>query len=212
MMHKIVLLRHGLSVANQKKIVQGQLDYPLAEEGRNQAQLLAAYWKNREVGFDQVIASPLMRARETAEIIAEALNADLVFDELWMELHLGSAQGVDYETFRKRIIEKPLVSPYEPRFDDGESEWDLFLRAGRAIQDIIRSSPGSYLVVSHGGILSAAIRSILGITPGGGRPLSPRIYFDNTGHTILEFEKETARWSIIKMNVTRHLAEDEKRS
>jgi broad specificity phosphatase PhoE len=209
MSHKLVLLRHGLSVANQEQIVQGQLDYPLADEGRKQAQILAAYWKKREVAFDQVIASPLMRARQTAEIIAESLAVDLVFDEMWMELHLGSAQGVDYKTFRKRIVEKHLTSPYEPRFGDGESEWDLFLRAARAVQKIIRSSPGSYLVVSHGGILGAAIRSVLGLTPGGGRPLSPRIYFANTGYAVLEFEMETARWSIMKLNVTRHLAEDE---
>jgi broad specificity phosphatase PhoE len=211
MSHKIILLRHGLSIANKDQIVQGQLDFPLAEEGRRQAQILAAYWKAGEIRFDKVIASPLLRARETAEIIAETLNVDLIFDEIWMERHFGSAQGVDYNTINKWHNEKPIPSPYESPHDDGESEWDLFLRGARAVQKIIQLPPGAYLIVAHGGILGAAIRATLGLSPGGGRAMPPRIYFNNTGYSLLEYDMETARWSIVKLNVTRHLTEDENR-
>ncbi|MFN3491164.1 MAG: histidine phosphatase family protein, partial [Anaerolineales bacterium] len=81
----ITLLRHGESVGNAEMRWQGQKDYPLTERGRAQAQALAARWKQAEVKFDAVIASPLSRAKETAEIITSSLNVDVQFDELWME-------------------------------------------------------------------------------------------------------------------------------
>ncbi|MCK5318320.1 MAG: phosphoglycerate mutase family protein, partial [Anaerolineales bacterium] len=45
MVHKITLLRHGLSVGNQKGIIQGQMDYPLSDEGSKQTHSLLRYWK-----------------------------------------------------------------------------------------------------------------------------------------------------------------------
>ncbi len=82
----ITLLRHGESVGNAEGYFQGQSDFPLTERGRAQARSLAARWKREKKEFDYIIASPLVRAHETAEIIAEALKHPI--DEtntLWME-------------------------------------------------------------------------------------------------------------------------------
>jgi len=66
MEHKLTLLRHGLSTGNEKGIIQGQKDYPLAKEGIEQSRLLSQYWKDHDVSFDTIIASPLLRAKQTA--------------------------------------------------------------------------------------------------------------------------------------------------
>ncbi|RPI31749.1 MAG: histidine phosphatase family protein, partial [Chloroflexota bacterium] len=70
--YHLILLRHGESVGNANGVYQGQADFELSDLGRRQAQALAERWVAEEKTFDLVISSPLLRARQTAEIIAEA--------------------------------------------------------------------------------------------------------------------------------------------
>ena len=75
--YQFVFLRHGESVGNAESRWQGQSDYPLTEKGRAQARALAERWKFENVKFNLAISSPLIRAKETAEIIASALNVNV---------------------------------------------------------------------------------------------------------------------------------------
>ena len=204
-MYKFTLLRHGLSVANQDQILQGRHDSPLSEKGRRQVDELLSNWASQEIHFDLIISSPLLRARQTAEIIAEKLETEIEFDEIWMERDGGEAEGVDLATARTWYEDRPPPSAYEPLFDTGESEWELFLRAGAAVQALLRKPPGSYLIVSHGGILGSAMRAILGVPPDAGRHRPVRIAFHNTGYAVLRYNSEEARWIIEKINATNHL-------
>ncbi|MEJ2013641.1 MAG: histidine phosphatase family protein [Anaerolineales bacterium] len=97
MTHTITFLRHGLSVANENGIVQGQMDFPLSELGIAQVNALAAYWSDHHVEFDHLISSPLSRASSTAEILGQALQIQVEYDEHWMERLSGTAQGKAYE-------------------------------------------------------------------------------------------------------------------
>jgi broad specificity phosphatase PhoE len=205
MNYEFTFLRHGLSVANQDQILQGQHDSPLSEEGCCQVEELVSCWVSGDVHFDLIIASPLLRARQTAEIIAEKLECKIRFDEIWMERYSGEAEGVDFATAQTWYEGRPLPSTYEPLFETGESEWELFLRAGTAIQALLRKPPGSYLIVSHGGILGAAIRAILGVSPTAGRYRPVAIAFDNTGYAVVHYGLERSRWAVVKLNVTDHL-------
>jgi hypothetical protein len=56
-----------------------------------------------------------------------------------------------------------FMTPYTHFGETGESRWELYLRAGRAIQHILDRSPGRYLVAAHGGVLNMALYAILGI-------------------------------------------------
>ena len=67
LIYHITFLRHGESVGNAEDRFQGQADFPLTEKGRLQAQALARRWQDEGVSFDHCIASPLVRARQTAE-------------------------------------------------------------------------------------------------------------------------------------------------
>jgi broad specificity phosphatase PhoE len=205
MSHTITFLRHGLSVANENGIVQGQMDYPLSEQGIAQANALAAYWSDHHFEFDLLISSPLVRASSTAEIISRALRIPVEYDESWMERLSGTAQGKAYEALDTLAASSMQPSSHDPLFEHGESEWDLFLRAAAAIQKLVRRPSGSYLVVSHGAILAAAFRAIFGVSPPSGRTRPLRIRFENTGYSIFEYHSGDARWSLRKHNVTTHL-------
>ncbi|MFN2273479.1 MAG: histidine phosphatase family protein [Anaerolineales bacterium] len=205
MTHTFTFLRHGLSVGNKNDIVQGQMDFPLSEEGIHQARQLASHWFARKVTFDLIISSPLTRARRTAEILQQSLSCPIEFDDRWKERLSGIAQGISYEQIDQLFGDRPFPSSHDPIFDQGESEWDLFMRAAASVQDLVRRPQGSYLIVAHGAVLSAAFRSIMGISPPAGRVRPVRISFENTGYSIFDYDADMARWSLRKHNVTDHL-------
>jgi broad specificity phosphatase PhoE len=208
MTHTITLLRHGLSTANETGVVQGQLDYPLSDVGVAQATALAEYWLARRVAFDAIVSSPLLRARQTAEIIGTMLSVPIEYDRAWMERHMGSGQGLEGHEFDRLRESRPYLSPYEPSFDSGESNWDLHRRAGDALQSLIRRSPGNYLVVSHGALLNALLRAVLGLAPYG-RTRQPGFAFDNSAYARLLYDDASGGWQIHALNTTPHLDGDQ---
>lgn len=202
--HQLTLLRHGQSLANKNQILQGQLDSSLSEAGIQQSHSLAKLWELERVVFDLVISSPLQRARKTAEIISERLDLTIELIDGWMERKFGVAEGKPYEELQTLLQGRSSRSPYDPAFDDAESDWDLFIRASSSIQDILGREPGRYLVVSHGGMLNSALQSILGIppAPSGARSI---LRLENTGYAITEYSRLSESWIISVVNDTRHL-------
>ncbi len=198
-MHSITLLRHGESEGNQLGLLQGQSDYPLTTNGMEQAKALAAYWKSVDAKFDLVISSPLLRASQTAEIIANHLKIPIEFDPAWKERHFGRLQGVELRQIDQLTPPVDFFHPYEPIGENGESQLDLYLRASLAIQKIIRQPEGSSLVVSHGGILNKTLYVVMGITPQG-HYNSPIFHFGNTGYAQLRYNSVSRQWAVISLN------------
>jgi len=203
LIYHFTLLRHGESIGNAQSRWQGQSDYPLTDRGRAQARVLAERWQAEKVRFDLVIASPLVRARETAEIISQALNVQLEIDPIWMERDIGEMEGLTAEEVRQRP-QPPFVTPYIPIGGDGEGDWELYLRAGRALHALLRRPVGSYLVVSHGGMLNQLMHAIVGIAhhanPGG-----VRFHFENTSFSQVTYYPQKHRWAIDVVNDRAHL-------
>ena len=92
--YTFIFLRHGESIGNAEGKHQGQADFELTEKGRTQARALAERWQVEKQHFDRIVSSPLMRARETAEVISGMLNTPLEFDPLWMERDNGLLAGL----------------------------------------------------------------------------------------------------------------------
>ena len=198
----ITLLRHAESVGNAENVYQGQKDYPLTEKGREQAQALARRWQEEGATFDHIISSPLTRAKETAEIVASALNIPLEFDELWLERDNGKMSEMNPEE-REAAFSKP-VSLYRSPGETGEGEWDLYLRAGQAVQSLLNRPAGNYLIVSHGGILNKVLYSILGIAPDPGRR-GPRFDFPNAAFARLQYSAKWHSWRVMGLGDLHHL-------
>jgi 2,3-bisphosphoglycerate-dependent phosphoglycerate mutase len=207
-LYHLTLLRHAESLGNFEGRHQGQANFPLTERGREQVKSLLERWKSEAKQFDLVISSPLARARETAEIIASALNTPLEFDSLWMERDNGLMAGLSPEEVRQTLPQPGFVHPYQPVGQTGESQWQLYLRAGNALQSLFSHSPGRYLIVSHGGLLNMFFYAILGIAP---QPNfhGPRFRFNNCAFATLSYNPASHHWYILGVNDHLHTKAEE---
>lgn len=200
--YQFVFLRHGESVGNAESRWQGQSDYPLTEKGKAQAQSLAERWLAEGVKFDLAISSTLTRAKETAEIITSILNVNIEFDPIWLERNIGEMEGLTAE----EVHQKPRpshVTPYDSIGGDGEGDWALFLRAGQALQSLLRKPAGSYLIVSHGGLLNQLMHTIVGVPPHVD-PSGVRFRFENTAFARVNYYPYQHRWVIDAVNDHTH--------
>jgi len=206
--YHLILLRHGESQGNFEGRHQGQADFPLTDRGRAQSQALLERWKSETREFDLVISSPLTRAQETAEIIASGLNIPLELDSLWMERDNGLMAGLSEEEVRETLPQQPFIHPYLAIGQTGESQWELYLRAGKAVQSILNRPPGSYLIVSHGGLLNMFFYAILGIAP---QPNfhGPRFRFNNSAFATLSYNPTSHRWYVLGVNDHMHWNSEE---
>jgi 2,3-bisphosphoglycerate-dependent phosphoglycerate mutase len=205
--YDITLLRHAESVGNAKGYHQGQAEFPLTERGKLQAHRLADYWKSQGNDFDTCIASPQSRTCQTAEILAKALGLEIEYDPVWMERDNGYYAGLQHEEASKRFPYPDFQPLYKRIGQVGESEWELYLRGGRAIQSILHRQPGAYLIVSHGAILNMTMRALLGISPQANFQ-GARFRFRNTSFVTLSYRPEIHQWMVRGVNQRPHWPED----
>lgn len=149
-MPRILLVRHGQSVWNAAGRWQGQADIELSELGREQARAAM----NKLGSFDVIASSTLIRAMETAVIIAEGLGVGpIVPVPDLVERHAGEWSGLtrsDIETAW------PGYLADERRPPGYESDEDMFPRvlAGlRKVAGLVEDPDGQALVVAHGGLI-----------------------------------------------------------
>lgn len=149
-MTRILMIRHGQSEWNATGRWQGQADPPLTELGRHQAWSAAAHLG----AVDAIVASPLQRAADTAEIIAEQLGVGPVsFDPDLVERDAGEWSGL---TKPEIEAEYPGYIGRGDRPPSFEREDDLQVRALRALDRIAATyGDADVLVVSHGGVIYA---------------------------------------------------------
>ncbi len=207
--YKFIFLRHGESTGNAEGYFQGQGDFPLTKRGQEQASALAERWLEEKREFDYVISSPLSRARETAKIITEKISFPTTeFDPIWMERHNGNVTGMKHEEGRKKFPQPRYRNPYQVFAGSGEGDWELYLRAGHALQSLLMRPFGRYLIVSHGAILNYAMKSITGIAPHANYQ-GAQFRFRNTAFATLSYLPHAHRWYIEGLNDQHHWHEDD---
>ncbi|VXC22985.1 2,3-bisphosphoglycerate-dependent phosphoglycerate mutase [Microbacterium sp. 8M] len=160
----ITLVRHGQTDWNLEGRIQGSTDIPLNDTGRAQARDAA----RRLAGtpFDHVYASPLSRARETAEIIASELGLPAPLITVGMREHeFGDAEGMLWdqyvERFRARREEVPGAETVPALTARALASLDRIALAARR-----RSAPRveSVLICTHGGVIRALLEHVSGGT------------------------------------------------
>jgi len=102
----LLYLRHGQTDWNAQGRIQGRTDIPLNETGREQARAQALALVSHEPPVDVIYASPLLRARETAEIVQQSLEVPIYFDERLVERCFGSYEG----TLRAELVGGSIAS------------------------------------------------------------------------------------------------------
>ena len=160
---KIYLMRHGETDYNKKGLIQGSLDIPLNEYGIRLAELTRDGFRNEGLKFDKAYCSPLIRARQTADILLEGQDTLISYDDRICEMNFGEGEGI----LLKDISIKPEYQNIDYLFHDpekyvatefGESYEALFQRVKDFLEQEIYPKENTYenvLVCCHGGIIRA---------------------------------------------------------
>jgi probable phosphoglycerate mutase len=153
---RLILVRHGESTWNAEERLQGQLDPPLSDRGREQARALAGMVDG--LPTEQIVCSDLGRARETAELMGIQPRR---FDERWREIDVGAWGGRTAAEIDKQGSELTNWRGGPRTAPDGEP-WDAFAARVAGALDELVAAGGSWLVVSHGGCIRVAVAHITG--------------------------------------------------
>lgn len=152
-MAHVYFVRHGQTVWNVENKICGATESPLTEAGRQQARELAERIAGEGISFDEILYSPLSRARDTALIISEVTGVPAREDARLFEQNFGRWEGTarNGEQFRKE------KSSFASSYGGGESMLRLCQRIYNLL-DEIRNQDRTYLLVAHNGI-SRAVNS-----------------------------------------------------
>jgi len=194
---ELLLIRHALPV--RKEGVEGPADPVLAADGHRQAALLAAYLADEPL--DAVYASPLLRARQTAEPVAKVQDLPLIIDD-------GVAE---YDRLHNEYVPiEELKAANDPRWqailagDLGVPDLDPFeFRSNvvRAVEAIIERHPGrtKIAVVCHGGVINAYVSHMLGL------PDPTGFFYPNYTSIHRVAAARSGERSVLAINETAHL-------
>lgn len=175
-MLQVYLVRHGETLWNAARRIQGQSDSALTEKGEMQAHQVGERVKH--LGITHVIASDLGRTRRTAEIIADACGCDVTVDPRLRELNMGvlEQRALDSLTPEEEGWRKTLIDgTVDGRIPQGESMSEMAERMHQALNACLDLPPGSRpLLVSHGMALGVLLSTILGLPANAERRLRLR--------------------------------------
>ena len=161
----VLIARHGETTWNLERRMQGHRDVPLTAVGVAQAHRLAE--RLRTAGLARIVSSDLVRAAETARIVAEAIGLPVTTDPALREQSLGAWEG---KTFADVLVSDPETatrfrsSDPDARPAGGETRGEFFARVWAAL--LTHGAPGSagpLLVVAHGGVVQGLVYRLLGL-------------------------------------------------
>jgi len=201
-------MRHGEADNNVNRILVGRhIESHLTEIGRQQVRDTANYLK--EIVVDKVFVSPVIRARETAEIVCDVINLDYEIDERLYEIELGKLVGMNYED----IIEKhgnlflKFYSGDEQMLDDYgvESFTSVKMRIKHLLDEAMERYPDKNIIfVTHLDPIKAAISLLLDLKP----EALYQWHIRNAALTILKHESKIFSLSGVNvMGLDRYLKE-----
>ncbi|MED3791656.1 histidine phosphatase family protein [Niallia alba] len=189
-MTKICLIRHGETDWNAMGKIQGKTDIPLNENGKRQAQQCRDYLKDSN--WDIIVTSPLKRAKQTAFIINEALQLQVVEMAEFMERSFGDAEGKTRE-------ERAILYP-DQQYPNQESREELVNRIMNGLEKILVQFPDQkVLLVAHG----AVIHTLLTVVSE--NQLSIEKYLSNACISNIHFKEK--KWVVEDYNLVDHLVE-----
>jgi probable phosphoglycerate mutase len=203
-MMDICLIRHGETDWNRELRFQGHLDAPLNALGLQQAQRLGLHWADHPPRA--LVASDLLRTRQTAQPLGTHWQCEAQPDALWREQSFGVIEGLTLAQVHEQHPE--IVQGWrscDPDFapPGGESRRQFYARVMQAVQSLVeccaRQTWTSPVVVSHGGVLDMIYRSATGQALGGPRQCE----IPNAG--LNHVRTDGRRFEIVTWAMTEHL-------
>lgn len=149
----LYLLRHGESLANVKRVFAVQKeDLCLSEVGVKEASGQADLLKT--IGFGYIYTSPLLRARQTANILAQKLNLTVVVSDPLTEVNVGVLDGRSQDISKNQALYKSVLEEWELGhtnlgFPNGETLSEVEQRFGGFLDDVESKQEKCVLVIGH---------------------------------------------------------------
>lgn len=193
---RVIIVRHGQTVANSKGMCQKQIIGSLSCEGRKQSKKLALELKKEKI--DLIFSSDSDRTLETAKDILKFHNVPLIIDKSLREKNLGEFIGKSraefYGTLKKSGLPKMKFRP-----KGGENYEDIFKRAKKFTKRIMKRKERNILIVTHGGMVKMFASILLN------RPIKEFLKMSPHNAGISIFESRSKIFRAVKINSFAHL-------
>lgn len=208
---RFLLVRHGETNWNRDKRFQGQIDVPLNDQGRVQAGQAAEFL--RDVAIDRALSSPMLRPKETAEIILQHHpQVTLELDDRLCEISHGLWEGkleAEIEAEFPGELKQWQIAPETVQMPEGENLQQVWDRVVLAWKDLVASTPESQgdrpttvLVVAH----DAVNKAILGYLIDRGPETFWTFKQGNGAVTVIDYPLGNQGKPLIHaLNITSHL-------
>lgn len=163
----LYVIRHGKTDWNAKHKLQGRTDIPLNDEGRLMAERAREEYK--DVNFDICYCSPLIRAKETAEILLKGRDVPIITDDRLMEMSFGTYEGTE-NSFDDPLCPINIIfrepQNYKASVGGAETFEELYARTGEFLRDVALPQVDrgkDVLIVGHGAMNSSIVCQVRGI-------------------------------------------------
>lgn len=208
-MTHLYLIRHGEAISAVKRTISNTRLSPFGiQQAERLRDRLAA---SGEIAADVLIASTMLRARHTAEIIAPALGLPIVFDEEVEEWRDGDADDMSFDAYQQNFKAVPFDQKPFFHLAPGAESWTQFMfRVCTALNRVIQEHAGKTIViVCHGGVVDAAFFLFLGIST----LQFPRAFFNTHNTSITHWHTVSSEewiplpqaWLLERYNDVMHL-------
>lgn len=200
----VILVRHGQTVWNLEERFRGRANISLDETGLAQAEATARYvcahWTP-----NAVYCSPLLRARQTAELIAQPLRVHERAHPGLLDIDYGAWEGYAVDDLRDqgwgKALETWYTHPHDAPIPGGETVQTVRLRAMGALGEIVERHPGeTVVIVAHTVVNRLILLGILGL----GNERFWHLGQDTCAINVLEFDGQF--YKLLSMNDTCYLA------
>jgi broad specificity phosphatase PhoE len=203
----LYLVRHGATDANLQRpyVLQGRgMDLPLNETGRRQAQCVRKLFERRVIAA--VYSSPLRRAFDTAQAIAEPHRLDVGTVDALIEADVGKWEGMSWDQIREgypRECEEFQRDQSQYPYLGGESYRDVALRGIPALTELCERHVGrSVIAVAHNVVIRACAATLLGM------PLTHAKDMNQNNGGVSVLRRQNGRTELITLNSVLHIEDD----
>ena len=190
-MKELYFIRHGQTEWNAIRRMQGQWNSDLTELGREQADINGRFLAT--LGIDYLVASPLNRTKQTADIINQHLELDINYDGRIMEWHCGDWSGELWDDVSIKWP-KEFAAWQEDQFNypgpNGENYPDMIKRTSPFLDEVFASQHSRIAIVSHGMIGRVMVSILLGHSP------EEMFHFGQSNDTIFHLTEHTEGFAI----------------
>ena len=185
-MVKLILVRHALTVDNQKSRLSGHIDSSISEEGKEQIDKITNYLK--DFNIDKIYTTTSSRTKDTVKKLSELKSIEIIEKESLKEISFGDFEGLTFDEIKDKYpkeFQDMIEKGYEYKYPNGESLIDSYNRVCIELDNIISNNDDrTILICSHGG----TIRNIITYLISNSYKYHWNFKIDNGSVTILEIQ------------------------